>query len=379
MQLTTSRVLIAAAAVIATPADADLLDVDEQRADYLFRYFADSDHVHVFSHYGEYAISLESDARLELYWNRESLVIPGIDAPAGSAEAVDAITTASRPIASGGDAFRDYTKVRNEVQGGVAYRRTTLGYYVSTESDYFAQQVTLRLDRDLLAETLNLAAGGSYGWDVIDPLEDADGATPADHKNTWHGNLVATIIVSPTTLLRMGGELTVVDGLQHNPYRNVYAGGGPELERHPDHRERRDLFLKLSQYFRNRSSARVDYRLYADDWGVSSRTFGARLHQYLTDALRVRYRYRYYDQSAADFHREEYESPDGIDGLRTGDYRLSAMTSHLFGTRVTLDLRAMSTSSPVLQRFELAVGYERYFNSNNFSANVFESGLTYRF
>jgi hypothetical protein len=33
----------------------------------------------------------------------------------------------------------------------------------------------------------------------------------------------------------------------------------------------------------------------------------------------------------------------------------------------------------VLDGFDLTFKYERYFNSNNFSANVFESGLAYRF
>jgi len=355
------------------------LDVDEQQADYLFRYFADSDEVHVWSHYGNYGLDFENGAHLSVQWNREAVVMPGVDAPAGTQEAVDAITTASRPIASEADAFETFTKVRNEVTSEVGFRRVKLGYYVSKESDYFAQQVKGTIDRDFFGQNLNLSAGTSYGWDAIEPLADEDGSAATDEKTTWHVNLVATQVVTPTTLLRVGGELNFVEGLQHNPYRNVYAGGGPVRERHPDSRERRDFFVKMTQYFKNESAARAEYRYYTDDWGVTSHTWGARLSQYVTDRLWVRYRYRYYTQNAAEFAREEYESEQGIDGYLTGDYRLEALSSHLFGTTLDLNLGVLSGTSSILQQLVLTLTYERYFNSNNFSANVLESGMTFRF
>jgi hypothetical protein len=33
----------------------------------------------------------------------------------------------------------------------------------------------------------------------------------------------------------------------------------------------------------------------------------------------------------------------------------------------------------MLRRMNLNLKYERYFNTNNFSANIFESGLSYAF
>ncbi len=75
-------------------------------------------------------------------------------------------------------------------------------------------------------------------------------------------------------------------------------------------------------------------RCYADDWGVTSKTYGLRLHQYVSDAVTVRYRYRYYTQGAADFYRAVYTDPDGVDGYRTGDYRLGPLAAHLFGAQI---------------------------------------------
>jgi hypothetical protein len=304
--------------------------------------------------------------------------VPGVDAQAGTQEAVDAITTASRPIRNGGDAFRDFSKVRNEFQVGTAFTRGDLGYYLSTESDYLAQQVRGSYNRDFLDQNLNLLVGSSFGWDTIKPLEDEDTSTGNDRRTTWNWNAVVTQVLSPTLVLRAGGELYLVKGLQHNPYRNVYAGGAPRPERHPDRRIRQDAFVKLAKYLKNRSSIKLEYVGYRDDWGVTSHALSARLNQYVSKDVLVRYRYRFYTQGAADFYRSEYADSSGIDGYRTGDYRLGAFDSHLFGVLVEFDLGGLADRA-ALRRVSLDLKYERYFNTNNFSANIFESGLSYRF
>ncbi|MCA9727618.1 MAG: DUF3570 domain-containing protein [Candidatus Eisenbacteria bacterium] len=370
--------LIASGVALAIPSFADPFEVEDQEATYLFRFFSDADKVHVSSHYGFYDVALQNDWKLGLRYNHEQVTVPGVAAPAGSAEAVDAITTASRPI-SGEDAYQDFTKVRNEVRASLDRGPAHVGYYVSKESDYFAQQVDGEWTQSLAQDNTYLSGGGSYGWDRITPLADQDTATPDDHRNTTHGSLILTQLLSATTVVRLGGELERVEGLQHNPYRNVYAGGGPVPERHPSTRNRRDAFLRLSQYFRNRSSVQIDYRYYTDDWGVQSQTVGAKLNQYVGPNVVVRYRYRYYDQGAADFYRAEYVLADGIDGYRTGDYRLRPIQAHLFGGMLEVGLAAIPATPQWLRSSRLTLSYERYFNDINFSANVFETGLSVDF
>jgi hypothetical protein len=365
-----------ALATAAAPASG--LELDGQEASYGFRNFTDADHVHVQSHVLEYDVELRGGASLDFHWNHETVTVPGVDAQAGTQEAVDAITTASRPIQGGGDAFRDFSKVRNEFQGSVAFPRAEAGYYLSTESDYFAQQVRGSYNRDFFDQNLNVLVGSSFGWDAIEPLEDEDTAAGDDRRVTWNWNAVAAQVLSPTVVLRVGGEIYVVKGLQHSPYRNVYAGGGPQPERHPDQRIRRDAFVKLSKYLKNRSSLKLEYVAYQDDWGVSSHALGGQLNQYVSSDVLVRYRYRYYTQSAADFYRPEYEDSTGVGGYRTGDYRLRDFDSHLFGVRVEINLGGLADRA-MLRRVNLELKYERYFNTNNFSANIFESGLSYRF
>jgi len=189
---------------------------------------------------------------------------------------------------------------------------------------------------------------------------------------------VITQVLTRTSLIRVGGEYTLVEGLQHNPYRNVYAGGTNVPEIHPGDRTRQALFVKVNQYFGNRSSVRVNYRYYEDDWGVVSHTYGVKLNQMIKDGVIVRYRYRYYDQSAATFHRDEYETVDGIGGFLSADYRMGRTEAHLFGGRLDFNLGNLPGHSRFLSYLDLSVKYERYFNSSNFSANVFEAGLRAR-
>ena len=91
---------------------------DPQSLNGLLRLFADSKHVLVRSLVEDATVPFKNDVTLSLHWNNERVVVPAISAPAGSQEAVDAITTASRPIA--GNAYEDFIKVRNELVGTVA-------------------------------------------------------------------------------------------------------------------------------------------------------------------------------------------------------------------------------------------------------------------
>lgn len=351
--------------------------VSETTASYLFNYYSDVDGVQVFGNYVSASARFENRLGLSFQWVNDRVVFPAIEAPPGSQEAADAITAASRPIASSADPYQDYVKSRNSFEGGASYHGYDVGYYMSTESDYFAQMVSFGYNRDLHGDNLNIAVGGSYSWDSIKPLADEDTQGAPDYRKTTYWNVVATQVVTKTTVLRLGAEFNQVRGLQHDPYRNVYVAGSNVPEDHPDERLRRDVFIGVSQYIYNRSSIKLDYRYYSDDWGVSSHTIGAKLNQYVSEEFVFRYRYRYYAQLPSAFYRDEYLQSGGVSGHQTGDYRLGDFGANLFGAQVLWYPHRFF--GKVGARTQVTFGYERYFNSNNFSADVFETGLLVAF
>lgn len=374
----TARVLsLAALGALAAPAAHAQGALGGATANGMYRLFVDSQHVLVRSFIEDCLVPVAGDANLTLHWNNERVTIPGVSAPPGSQEAIDAITTASRPIS--GDAYQDYQKVRNELEGRVARGGASVGYYHSSEADYLAQQVSATYARDVQDDQLNLSVGSSYGWDNIEPLANNRSTTAPDHKNTLHWNAVATRVLTPVTVLRCGVEYNHVEGLQHNPYRLVYAGGTSVPEHHPDSRQRADAFMKFHQYLPNRSSLKADYRFYTDDWGIRSHELAGTLSQYVTRGLYAEYVYRWYTQTAASFYRPDYLSTSGVDGYLTGDYRMSPLSSSLFGISMNANFGVLAPGTPTLRRFALSLDYERYFNSNNYSADILETGLEFRF
>jgi hypothetical protein len=369
--------LVAAGIAGASPAAAQLIADEPPRTGTLLRWFTDSDRVSVRSLTGHWSTPFAGTSGFNLDVNNERVLVPAISAAPGTQDAIDAITTASRPIS--GNAFEDFVKVRNEVQADVERGAMAASYYVSSESDYLAQQLGGRWNRDLRPDERNLSIGGSLGWDRIEPLSDDDTQTAAATKTTFHWNAVLTDVLSPATMVRYGVEYNLVSGLQHSPYRNVYAGGTRVPERHPDSRQRRDAFVRVSHALPNRASVKLNYRFYNDDWGVNSHEVGTRLSQYLTRGLSVRWEYRWYTQTPASFWRDEYADVTGIDGYRSGDYRLGDLASHLFGGALRMDLDALAPTHAVLRRLSLWFDVERYFNSNHYSANVVETGVDFRF
>lgn len=352
--------------------------VIQRNLGYTFDLFSDVDGVDVYSHHTAAGVDMSRSVSMLLQWTHDIVVIPAIDAPPGSQEAVDAITTASRPITSAGDPYQDFVKVRDEVQGSLTWKGARGGYYVSTESDYFAQMVTVAYDHGFMHDNLTLSGTVSYGWDDITPVADVRVSNVPDWQTTRHANLIATQVLTPITVLRVGAEVNRVEGLQHDPYRNVYVGGTNVPESHPRERDRYDLFARVSQYVYNRSSVKLDYRYYQDDWGVSSHTIGVKLNQYVTDDVVVQYRYRFYSQAPSFFYRDEYGLAGGVDGYQTGDYRLGDYSAHLFGGQLLWLPRGLADMR-VLERANLLFSYEHYFNTNNFSANLFETGLQVSF
>ncbi len=114
--------------------------------------FSDVDGVNVATHYIDYSMMTSEKLSGSIQWVHDRVMIPGIEAAPGTPEAVDAVTSASRPILNPEDAFEDYIKTRNSLQGSVGYEGANASYYVSSENDYFAQMLTAGYNRGFLDE-----------------------------------------------------------------------------------------------------------------------------------------------------------------------------------------------------------------------------------
>ncbi len=213
----------------------------------------------------------------------------------------------------------------------------------SAASEFFERRATL-------------SAGASVG---IDQVGQSDDPVFDQQLWTWKADLGWTHIINPRFETHLVYTLERRDGYQANPYRYVPifadAGAFPNAvlpEQVPSVRDRHavealGLFSATADLFLHGG-----YRLYADSWGITSHTARAEMWWlFRDDTIRTRFRLRGYNQTGADFYRVRYREAEG---WRTGDYRLSPMSTATAGAHVSWRI----VDWPSFEVLALGAGYD---------------------
>ncbi|HJL20545.1 MAG TPA: DUF3570 domain-containing protein [Sandaracinaceae bacterium LLY-WYZ-13_1] len=252
---------------------------------------------------------------------------------------IDIRTAATQPI----------TEQRDQIDLSASHELddVTIGgsYYYSGENDYWSHGFTLRSEQELFGGSTTFAESVRYVHDVVGRSGDPDFDRPLDSL-TLRASL--TQILSPEAIVQATWEGTYRNGYQASPYRFVglggFCGAMPDdlqeptsvasfcvPESHPTERFRNAFVLRGRYAFSRDASGGLGYRLYLDDWGVSSHTAVAQIAWLPEPGHTVTLRYRFYTQTAAAFYRSTYEAREDITFV-TRDRELSPM----FSNRVAL-------------------------------------------
>jgi hypothetical protein len=314
-------------------------------------------------------------SRLALTYSIDQVSLPAIAGVPGSQEHLDAVTTASRPIGGIYQESEDYEKKRHQLEGALARGDLSGTFYLSLEEDWRAQQVGLAWKREMAQSNATLGLESTVGWDEITPLGEDGSILSEDQRVSVSavGSWAQTLDVR--TQSRLSLELGRVGGFQSNPYRSVRTDSTIVPETHPRERLRSSLSGEILRYFDTRSSARLIYRFYRDDWRVQSHTGSLEFKQVVGEAVILRYRYRYYSQGAAYFYRDQYHDQNGIDGYLTSDYKLAPLSSNLFGVKLEIPALDLLHLRRVFSAAALNFKLERYYTSTDFSAGILETGI----
>lgn len=266
-----------------------------------------------------------------------------------AAALVDAVTAASVDVIT--EATPRFSEIREEADAGGSWAigdwLPSAHYRYSHENDYLSNGGGVRVDRRLGPDT---TIEGSY--DLVYDLVRRSG-TPASvfsqTLTTHAGELSISQVIDPQTVVRAAYSFTAQSGYLEKPYRYVplFDAAGvaaataqgmtlgldnfsqfrlPERppENVPDLRLRHAIALRAIRWVDAlRASARADYRLYLDDWGVRSHT-GELALRFERGPREYALTERLYEQTAADFWRRVYVVEDGtIPQYRTVDRDLS--------------------------------------------------------
>lgn len=178
--------------------------------------------------------------------------------------------------------------------------------------------------------------------DKFDPIKnfpELDGKTLITGKRQdWSVSLGLTQILNKNALVEAGLGYTRSTGYMENPYKAVTVAfvdpnqdpfnnkcgtGNPDilcgdvaalLEQRPDIRNQWNGNLRLVQHIGAVDAAvHLGYRVFSDDWGITSHTFDADWAQPLGNGWKVTPRVRYYSQDAADFYTPFLVSKQGYE------------------------------------------------------------------
>ncbi len=275
---------------------------------------------------------------------------------------LDAISAASVDVIS--NATDRFSEVRTAVDLSVSKAFSSylpsLSYRLSSEPDYTSHGFGVGLKRRLAGADTVLAANYGIQLDTIGRVD-----TPKDifsESLTSHvAEISVTQVLSTEALIRVVYSLTVQNGYMEKPYRSVplfapgaaasAASSGMSLnidtydqfrlafrppESVPDNRYRHALAARLLHYEPAfDGSIRLDYRFYADSWGITGHTFEPALRHALSERWRLDFWTRFFWQSSASFWQRTYVVQDmsSIPEIRTMDRSLSSSWHFTGGAR----------------------------------------------
>ncbi len=247
----------------------------------------------------------------------------------------DIVSSASVDIVTQASPTRIHD-TRQQASGGFSHSFGSLSwhasYLYSHENDYLSNNIATGIDKELFDKNTTLSLGYALSLDDVGRAHDdnfSKSLTTQSASASW------TQIISPRLITQLTYELGNASGFQSSPYRFVpvrmSVDAAPEfwvMETDPDERWRQAIVLAANHAVGDTGSIQGDYRLYHDDWGITSHTVGARYFFHITPSLELRLRERFYTQGGATFYQDNYSS---VQKYMTYDRELSPLWSETFG------------------------------------------------
>ena len=239
----------------------------------------------------------------------------------------------------------------------------TSGY--SSENDYSSFNFSFDGVTHFNEKNTSLSAGLGISFDTIEPT-DAELFTtrPAEEeKKSYTLFLGLSQLLGRASTIQSSLTFNHGNGYLSDPYKSMFVLGGTFLpDSRPDSRNQIAWLTRFRRHLREiDGTLHADYRLYADDWGVTSHTIELAYHKELWRSLKIVPSVRYYSQTAADFYEPFFNALPTGDEF-TNDYRLSAYGALSFGLKAEWFFRIPWTGR---SNWRAILGWEHYVSSGD--------------
>ncbi len=196
----------------------------------------------------------------------------------------------------------------------------SLGINISRERDYESNEASAQylhwIDK---SKNRSISFGLSYQMNKIEILcslnnsdTECDSSSSASKKSesedlqVLNSEIGFTQIIDKTSLIKTSIFYIYENGYLSNPYMRVvrFYDIKPTIiqEQKPDKRVAYGATLQYTKSFKNQISTISSYRIYSDDWDITSHTIGSEIYYEFSDKLTTSIGFRYYTQSKASFY-----------------------------------------------------------------------------
>ena len=223
----------------------------------------------------------------------------------------DYVTSASIDVLTSGAS--EYTEERKEQSIGLDYlvdRATISAFYsTSVENDYDAETKGFSVSQEFFGDLTTLSMSYVQGDDIVGNNTDPTFSEEAKRKRYSFG---LSQILTKNWILSLSSESVIDEGYLQNPYRSVrflLPGGGAsasQAEDYPDTRNSDAFAIRSMYYLPWRGALRFEYRHYLDSWGIVADNAEIRYIHPLNQDLILEFKYRYYEQTQANFYSDLY-------------------------------------------------------------------------
>lgn len=262
---------------------------------------------------------------------------------------IDMVTSASIDVEA---TASPYTEERKEQAYTAQYMvdRSTMNasYTRSKENDYDATTYSFGVDQSFFGDLTTLGFGVSFGEDIVGQNTDPNYRRDLQRRKY---SISASQIVTKNMLTSVSYDsatdqcLNITDqqSCLNNPYRSVRyldstTGGYLYQSEFYPHTRTSDAFgIRAIYHLPWRASVRGEYRTFADNWGVEAENYELRYVHVYKDNWTIEGKFRWYEQTAADFYSDLFPYRDAQNYLAR-DKELSPFTSIVIGMGVTYKL-----------------------------------------
>ncbi len=251
-----------------------------------------------------------------------------------SSASIDVMATAS-----------EYTEEREEKSLGFDYLhgKTFMGlsYTNSEEDDYSAHSFRFGISQDFFGDLTTLGISYARGSDTV--RRNGDDNFEEDAKRQIY-RVDLSQVITKNLIVNLNYEGVTDEGFLNNPYRQVRfldpnsaRGYSYEAELYPRTRTSSAQAIRAMYFLPYRAALKLEFRNYSDTWGINAYNAEvAYTHPIEETGLTVELKYRFYDQTEADFYSDLFPRSNAQNFIAR-DKELAAFQTNTLGAGVTYE------------------------------------------